>query len=75
METLLNIIPISQWFKSLNNKPVIISGPCSAETESQVIETAKAINDIGKVQIFRAGIWKPRTRPVDFEGIGEKGLL
>ncbi|MBE9469430.1 MAG: bifunctional 3-deoxy-7-phosphoheptulonate synthase/chorismate mutase type II [Bacteroidetes bacterium] len=75
METPLNIIPIRKWFKQLSNKPVIISGPCSAETEKQLIETAKAINDIGKVQIFRAGIWKPRTRPVNFEGVGEKGLL
>ncbi len=72
---LLNIIPINKWFKQLNSKPVIISGPCSAETEQQLLDTANAIKKIGKVQIFRAGIWKPRTRPVDFEGVGEKGLI
>ncbi len=50
-----------------------IAGPCSAETEEQVIGTAKALKEIG-IDIFRAGIWKPRTRPNAFEGHGEKAL-
>jgi chorismate mutase len=56
-------------------RPLIISGPCSAETESQVIETATALAATGKVDMIRAGIWKPRTRPGSFEGIGAKGLV
>jgi chorismate mutase len=57
-----------------NKRPLIISGPCSAETEEQVIETAKQLAATGKVDMLRAGIWKPRTRPGNFEGIGTKGL-
>lgn len=60
--------------KIWNKRPMIISGPCSAESEEQVIETAKSLAQTGKVDIFRAGIWKPRTRPGSFEGIGAKGL-
>lgn len=55
-------------------KPFVISGPCSAETEEQLMETAIALANTGKVDMLRAGIWKPRTRPGTFEGIGEKGL-
>lgn len=55
-------------------RPLIISGPCSAETEEQVLETATRLANTGKVDILRAGIWKPRTRPGSFEGIGTKGL-
>ncbi|HVM89633.1 MAG TPA: chorismate mutase [Puia sp.] len=55
-------------------RPLIISGPCSAETETQVLETAVRLHKTGKVDIMRAGIWKPRTRPGSFEGIGAKGL-
>ena len=54
--------------------PLIISGPCSAETEEQVMATARGLATTGKVDIMRAGIWKPRTRPGSFEGIGTKGL-
>jgi chorismate mutase len=54
--------------------PLIISGPCSAETEEQVMQTARRLAATGKVDILRAGIWKPRTRPGSFEGIGTKGL-
>ena len=54
-------------------KPMIIAGPCSAETEEQVMETAKDLADKG-IKIFRAGIWKPRTKPGGFEGIGVEGL-
>lgn len=56
------------------NRPVIIAGPCSAETEEQVLETAQQLKLSGQVDILRAGIWKPRTRPNSFEGIGEIGL-
>jgi chorismate mutase len=58
----------------LKKAPLIISGPCSAETEEQVMATAKGLAATGKVDIMRAGIWKPRTRPGSFEGIGTKGL-
>ena len=58
----------------LKKRPLIISGPCSAETEEQVMQTALRLAATGKVDIMRAGIWKPRTRPGSFEGIGTKGL-
>mgnify|MGYP000017502884 FL=1 len=58
----------------LQKRPLIISGPCSAETEDQVVQTATRLAATGKVDILRAGIWKPRTRPGSFEGIGTKGL-
>ena len=54
-------------------RPIIISGPCSAETEEQTLNTAQQLSDMG-VKIFRAGIWKPRTRPGAFEGVGSIGL-
>ncbi|MET0299204.1 MAG: chorismate mutase [Flavitalea sp.] len=57
-----------------NKRPLIISGPCSAETEEQVIATATRLANTGKIDMLRAGIWKPRTRPGSFEGIGTKGL-
>jgi chorismate mutase len=57
-----------------NKRPIIISGPCSAETEEQVLETAQRLAKTGKVDMLRAGIWKPRTRPGMFEGVGTKGL-
>lgn len=54
-------------------RPIVIAGPCSAESEEQVMETAKQLKS-QDVQIFRAGIWKPRTRPNAFEGVGVEGL-
>src|SRR5258708_19617650 len=57
-----------------SKRPLIISGPCSAETEEQVLETATRLAATGKVDVLRAGIWKPRTKPGLFEGIGVKGL-
>ncbi|MDA3615246.1 chorismate mutase [Polluticaenibacter yanchengensis] len=60
--------------KAWSKRPLIISGPCSAETEEQVIATAQRLAATGKVDVLRAGIWKPRTRPGMFEGIGTKGL-
>src|ERR1700744_3518441 len=59
-----------KWTK----RPLIISGPCSAETEEQVVETVQRLAATGKVDMIRAGIWKPRTRPGSFEGVGVKGL-
>lgn len=62
-------------FKGVDNKrPIIIAGPCSAETEEQVMSTATDLAKAG-IKIFRAGIWKPRTKPGGFEGIGEEGLV
>jgi len=57
-----------------NKRPIIISGPCSAETEEQVLQTAQQLSTINSVDIFRAGIWKPRTRPGQFEGVGSTAL-
>lgn len=54
-------------------RPIVIAGPCSAETEEQVMSTARMLADKG-CHIFRAGIWKPRTKPGGFEGNGEKAL-
>lgn len=61
-------------FKGVDNKrPVVIAGPCSAETEEQVLSTAHDLAKAG-IKIFRAGIWKPRTKPGGFEGVGKEGL-
>ena len=57
-----------------NKRPLVISGPCSAESLEQVMNTAVALANSGKVDVLRAGIWKPRTKPGMFEGIGVKGL-
>jgi chorismate mutase len=54
-------------------RPLLIAGPCSAETETQVLETARQLA-AKNVKIFRAGIWKPRTKPGGFEGVGSQGL-
>ncbi len=73
MELKLDISLIKDW-KGYKGRPFLISGPCSAETEEQVIETARQLVQVKKVSIFRAGIWKPRTRPDSFEGVGIDGL-
>ncbi len=62
------------WPLAAQKRPLLIAGPCSAETEAQVMQTASDLKAIG-ADIFRAGIWKPRTRPGSFEGIGSEGLL
>lgn len=69
----LDIVPLSKWIPNLK-RPLVIAGPCSAETEEQVIQTALEIKKNDDVRVFRAGIWKPRTRPNTFEGVGEEGL-
>jgi chorismate mutase len=71
----LKIQPLSTWIKPANeNQPLIIAGPCSAETEEQLVATAQLLAKTGKLSALRAGIWKPRTRPGEFEGIGSIGL-
>jgi chorismate mutase len=69
----LEVAPMSSWIET-NGKPLIIAGPCSAETEEQVMETATAIAKEGFANVIRAGVWKPRTRPGSFEGKGEEAL-
>jgi chorismate mutase len=56
-----------------SDRPFVIAGPCSAESEEQVISTALGLKEIG-IQVFRAGLWKPRTKPGLFEGVGNAGL-
>ncbi|HUH32964.1 MAG TPA: chorismate mutase [Daejeonella sp.] len=73
MKLNLDIQPLSSWLK-VSNEPLLIAGPCSAETEDQLIATAHLLANTGKVSVLRAGIWKPRTRPGEFEGIGSVGL-
>ena len=70
----MEIKALHTWITN-DNEPLIISGPCGAETREQVFETAKLLHDIKSVKLFRAGIWKPRTRPNSFEGVGEEGLI
>jgi chorismate mutase len=69
----LKIQPIKNWITA-KSEPLLIAGPCSAETEEQLVATAHLLANTGKVTALRAGIWKPRTRPGEFEGIGSIGL-
>ncbi len=73
MERIIDTIPVSQWGMFPEARPLVIAGPCSAESESQVFETAVKIKAAG-IGVFRAGIWKPRTHPDTFEGVGANGL-
>lgn len=68
----MNIKKLNEW-GILNEDSLLISGPCSAETEEQVLAAAHELKAKG-LKVFRAGIWKPRTRPNSFEGIGSEGL-
>ena len=68
-----NLSEISTWLK-FDRIPWVIAGPCSAESERQVISTAREITKSPHVKVFRAGVWKPRTRPDTFEGVGKVGL-
>ena len=67
----LDILPLG--LPTDTQQPLVIAGPCSAETEEQVVQTAQALAEKG-CHIFRAGVWKPRTKPGGFEGVGEKAL-
>ncbi len=69
----LKVEPLNNWI-SAKKEPLLIAGPCSAETEEQLVATAHLLANTGKVTALRAGIWKPRTRPGEFEGIGSIGL-
>lgn len=69
----LNFPSIQSWLPAAGNQ-LIISGPCSAESEEQMVNTATQLAATGKVHMLRAGIWKPRTRPGQFEGAGQEGL-
>ena len=69
----LDIIPLYEWGMFTEPRPSVVAGPCSAESEEQVMETAKGLKELG-INVFRAGIWKPRTHPGSFEGIGSEGL-
>lgn len=73
MKPELAVEPLESWIKT-DGKPLIIAGPCSAETEEQLIETARQLKALGAVHAIRAGVWKPRTRPGSFEGMGEAAL-
>ena len=73
MNASLDILPLSSWINT-EGKPLVIAGPCSAETEEQMLETAAQIKQEGFAHVLRAGIWKPRTRPGSFEGMGEAAL-
>ena len=65
---------MSKWLDDFNlDHPLVIAGPCSAETENQVLKTANELKETD-VSVFRAGIWKPRTKPGMFEGVGAIGL-
>jgi chorismate mutase len=73
MDKQFDIAPLSSWIPA-GDFPLVISGPCSAESADQVMETARRLAKIPQVKVFRAGLWKPRTRPSSFEGVGETGL-
>ena len=73
MVTNLKVMPISHWLPKIDN-PLLISGPCSLESEEQALSTARELAKDKRVFIYRGGIWKPRTRPGMFEGVGSVGL-
>ncbi|HAA10527.1 MAG TPA: 3-deoxy-7-phosphoheptulonate synthase [Cytophagales bacterium] len=73
MSTSLSLTPSAEWLTPKGDG-LVIAGPCSVETPGQVYETVKQLAETGKVDIIRGGIWKPRTRPGAFEGVGEEGL-
>lgn len=74
MDTKLDLIPVSEWgLFGESERPLMIAGPCSAESEVQIMQTARGLKSLG-INVFRAGIWKPRTHPNNFEGIGTPGL-
>ena len=69
----LKVMPISHWLPKIDN-PLLISGPCSLESEEQALTTARELAKDKRVFVYRGGIWKPRTRPGMFEGVGSIGL-
>lgn len=73
MAVKIDSVPVSEWGFFTLPRPMVIAGPCSAESEEQVMETARGLSAFG-IHVFRAGIWKPRTHPGCFEGAGVPGL-
>lgn len=73
MKSDMQFAPLSSWLAS-KTEPLLISGPCGAESYEQLLTTAKQLKALDKVALFRAGVWKPRTRPNAFEGMGEQAL-
>lgn len=73
MVTNLKVMPINHWLPKIDN-PLLISGPCSLESEEQALSTARELAKDKRVFVYRGGIWKPRTRPGMFEGVGSIGL-
>ena len=73
MVTKLDINPIKHWLPIIDN-PLLISGPCSLESEEQTMATARELAKDKRVFVYRGGIWKPRTRPGSFEGMGSIAL-
>ncbi len=71
--TTIKVAPQSS-FRQESGKPVLLAGPCSAESEDQLLQTAKLLKQNQNVTVFKAGIWKSRTRPNSFEGVGTIGL-
>lgn len=69
----MEIVPINQWL-NINSKPILIAGPCSVESEEQMLSTAMGIAAQPGVSALRGGVWKPRTQPGSFEGIGKPAL-
>ena len=66
---------LGNWLEKIaGTYPLMIAGPCSAESEEQVLATAKGLAGDERIQVYRAGVWKPRTRPGNFEGHGKKAL-
>ena len=70
----MDLIPIENWFEEFSSDPLIVAGPCSAESEEQLMKVAQGLKGDRQPKVFRAGIWKPRTRPGSFNGVGQKGL-
>jgi chorismate mutase len=73
MDLELDILPVKSWLPKIDN-PLLIAGPCSLETEEQTLSTARELAKDKRVFVYRGGVWKPRTRPGSFEGIGSIGL-
>lgn len=73
MKGKMDVLSLENWQIFPEGRPVLVAGPCSAESEAQVMRTAAELKKCG-VGVFRAGIWKPRTHPGTFEGVGTPGL-
>ena len=73
MEKRFDILPLEEWGMFTLPRPFVIAGPCSAESEEQLMDTARQLRAQG-INVLRAGIWKPRTHPGCFEGAGPEGL-